>query len=73
MVTLKTLLQEFGFLSKTIHESLDMVDWVARYAYEFENITYAYGMSFSNPCAFHARSFYEEKICDFLSFCDLYS
>jgi len=33
---------------------------MARDTYEFENITYASGMSFYYPCAFHTRSFYKQ-------------
>ena len=34
---------------------------MGRDSYKFERIMYVSGMSFPNPCAFHARSFYEEK------------
>jgi len=34
---------------------------MARDAYEFEKVTCASRMSFYDLCAFHARSFYEEK------------
>jgi len=55
----RALLQYFRFLSKTINESLNSLDWVARDTYEFKHITYAFGMSFFNSCAFHAKSFDE--------------
>ena len=58
----RTLLQYFGFLSKTIHDALDLLAWADRATYEFENITYASKMYFSEPCVLHARSLYEEKI-----------
>jgi len=57
----RTLLQYFGFLSKTIDEAVDLLEWVPRYTYEFGKVTCASRMSFSYPCAFHAKSFYEEK------------
>ena len=50
-----------GFLFKTTVEVLDLLVWVVRDTYEFEKITCASRMSFSNPCAFHAGSVYEEK------------
>ena len=37
----QTLLQYFGFLSKTSDGALDFLDWVVRDTYELENITYA--------------------------------
>ena len=30
--------------------------------YKFEQVSYAFGMSFLNPSAFHARSYYEEQL-----------
>jgi len=59
-VVRQTLLQYFAFLSKTIDEALDLLEWVARDTYEFENIMYAFGLSCSDPCVFHARSSHEE-------------
>ena len=44
----RALLHYFGFLSKTINEALDLLEWVARDNYEFEKITCAFGMSFPN-------------------------
>jgi len=57
----QTVLQYSRFLSKTIDEALDLLQWLVRDTYEFENIMYASRMSFSDSCAFHAKSFYEEK------------
>ena len=42
----RTLLQYFGFLSKTIDVASDLVDCIAMDIYEFEIITYAYAMFF---------------------------
>ena len=54
------LLQYSGFPSRTIYEALDELEWVVRDIYEFEKITCALEMSFLNPRAFHASSFYKE-------------
>jgi len=61
MVTLELFCSISVFFSKTIDETLDLLEWVVRDIYEFENIKYAFRMSFSDPCVFHARSFYEEN------------
>jgi len=57
----QNLLQYFGFLSETIYEAMDLLEWVARDTYEFEKVACASGMSFSNSCAFHATSFCDEE------------
>jgi len=57
----RSLLQYFRFHSKTINEVLDLLEWVVKDTYELENITNAFGMPFSEPCAFHVRLVYEEK------------
>jgi len=56
------LLECFGFYSKTVDEAMDLREWVAMDTYEFERITYASGIFFPDPCAFHVRSFYEEEL-----------
>ena len=54
-------MQYVKFLSKTINETPNLVETVARDAYEFEKITCVSGMSFPDPCPLHARLFYEEN------------
>jgi len=45
-----------------VGEIMDVLEWVVRDTYEFEQITCASRLSFPNSLVFHARSFYEEKI-----------
>ena len=58
---IRTLSQYFVFLFKTMDKTVDSFEWVAMDTYEFEKVTCASGISFFDSCAFHARSFYEEK------------
>jgi len=61
MVRLEHFYSISVFFLKTIDEVVDLFEWVDGDIYEFEKVTCASRMSFSDPCAFHARSFYEEK------------
>jgi len=50
----RTLLQYFGFFRKLLMRLWSCLSGVVRETYEFEKVTCASRIVFSNPCAFHA-------------------
>ena len=57
-----TLLQCFEFLSNTIDEVLDLLEWVAMETYEFEDIMYASGCLFLSHVPFMLNYFMRKNL-----------
>ena len=53
----RTLLEYWSFHSKGMNEAWDILGWLVGDTYKFEEVGFAFGISFLNPCAFHARSY----------------
>ena len=41
---------------------MDILEWFVGGTYKFEQVSCASKMSFPDPCAFHARSYYSEQL-----------
>ena len=51
----RTLLECGSFHSNGANGALDMLGWLVSDAYKFEEVGFAFRISFLNPWAFHAR------------------
>ena len=56
------LLECWDFHSKNVDKSWDIHECLIGDTYKFEEASCASGMSFSDPCAFHRRSYYKEQL-----------
>ena len=60
-----TLLEYLDFRSKSVDEAWDIREWLVSHTYKFkEVICCASGMSFHDPCTFHARSYCKEQFTE---------
>ena len=61
---IRILLQYWDFHVKSVDEAWCLLQWIAWDSFEFEKASGVPGYSFSNPCAFYARSYYALLWCD---------
>ena len=61
---IRILLQFWDFHGLNADDAWNLLVWVAWDSFEFEKACCVYRYSFSDPCAFYARSYYAPLWCD---------
>ena len=64
---IRTILEYWGLQGQSIDEVWCLLEWIAWDSFELEKASCIFGYSFSNPCAFYARSYYVPFWCDMCS------
>jgi len=60
----RILLEFWDFYRKNVNKAWNLLEWVAWDSVEFDKASRIYRYSFSDPCAFYARSYYAPLWCD---------